>query len=184
MIETERLILRGWRDADIDPFHAMGNDAEVMRYLGPPMTRADAEAAADRQNGLIASHGYCFWAIERKADAMFLGFCGVKPGPDGTPIAGELEIGWRLRRDAWGQGYAREAAEAVIAWAWANTDEPGIAAITVADNTNSWGLMIRLGMQRDRGGDFDHPAVPDGNPLKRHVTYRLARPVTSRRATP
>jgi len=182
MMETERLTLRGWCDADVDPFHAMGNDPEVMRYLGPPMSRADALSAADRQNVFIASHGYCFWAIERKADGAFLGFCGIKPGPEGTPIVDELEIGWRLHRDAWGQGYAREAAEAVIAWAWTNTDEPEITAMTVADNTNSWGLMERLGMRRDHGGDFDHPAVPDGSPLKRHLVYRIARPAISRRA--
>ncbi len=183
MIETDRLILRGWRDGDVDPFHAMGNDPDVMRYLGPPMSRADAESAADRQNGLIASHGHCFWAVERKADGAFLGFCGIKPGPEGTPIVGELEIGWRLRRDAWGCGYAREAAAAVIAWAWINTDAPEIAAITVEGNANSWGLMLRLGMARDRAADFDHPAVPDDSPLKRHVVYRIARPI-SRPATP
>lgn len=184
MIETDRLILRGWRDADVAPFHAMGNDPDVMRFLGPPMTLGDAESARDRMNAVLAEHGYCFWAVERKADGGFLGFCGVKPGPDGTPIAGELEIGWRLRRDAWGMGYAREAAEAAIAWAWANTDVPGIAAVTATGNANSWGLMLRLGMQRDHGDDFDHPAVPDGSPLKRHIVYRLARPVTSRPARP
>lgn len=183
MIETDRLILRGWRDADVDPFHAMGNDPEVMRYLGPPMSRAEAEAAANRQNAFLASHGCCFWAAERKEGGALLGFCGVRPGPEGTPIAGELEIGWRLRRDAWGQGYAREAAEAAIAWVWANTDAPEIAAMTVAANTNSWGLMERLGMQRDLGADFDHPGVPDGNPLKRHILYRIARPI-SRRVAP
>lgn len=183
MIETERLILRGWRDDDVAPFHAMGNDPEVMRYLGPPLTIADAEAARDRMNGLQEDHGYCFWAVERKADGAFLGFCGVKPGPDGTPIAGELEIGWRLRRDAWGQGYAREAAEACLIWAWSNTDAPRIAAITVLNNANSWGLMERLGMIRDHAADFDHPAVPDGSPLKRHLTYRIARPI-SRPAAP
>lgn len=183
MIETERLILRGWRQADVDPFHAMGNDPEVMRYLGPPMIHAEAESAVQRQNDLMAHHGYCFWALERKADGAFLGFCGIKPGPEGTPVADELEIGWRLRRDVWGQGYAREAAEAAIAWAWANTDDPAIAAMTVVANTNSWGLMERLGMRRDHGDDFDHPAVPDGSPLKHHIVYRIARP-TSPRAVP
>lgn len=183
MIETERLILRGWRDSDVAPFHAMGNDPDVMRYLGPPMTLADAQSAADRQNDFIASHGYCFWAIERKADAQFLGFCGIKPGPEGTPIAGEVEIGWRLRRDAWGKGYAREAAEAAIAWVWANTGATDIAAMTVLANANSWGLMERLGMTRDHAADFDHPAVPDDSPLKRHIVYRIARPVI-RRALP
>ncbi|QDZ07291.1 GNAT family N-acetyltransferase [Sphingomonas panacisoli] len=178
MIETERLILRGWRDDDVAPFLAMGNDAEVMRYLGPPMTRADAESVRDRMNALLADQGYCFWALERKADGAFLGFCGIKPGPEGTPIAGELEIGWRLRRDAWGHGYAREAAVASLDWAWGNTSTPQVAAMTVLANTQSWGLMERLGMQRDHGAGFDHPAISDDSPLKRHILYRIVRPIS------
>jgi RimJ/RimL family protein N-acetyltransferase len=176
VIETERLILREWRESDITPFHAMCNDPEVMRFLGPPLSRADAEAAAARQNGFIASHGYCFWAVERKADGAFLGFCGLKPGPDGTPIANQVEIGWRLARDAWGQGYAREAAAASIAWGWNNTNAPGIAAMTNIKNVRSWGLMERLGMVRDHAADFDHPAVPIDDPLRPHIVYRIARP--------
>ena len=176
MIETERLILRGWRDGDIEPFHTMCNDPEVMRYLGPPMSREVAEESAARQNGFLDSHGYCFWAVERKADGAFLGFCGLKPGPAGTPIADQVEIGWRLARDAWGKGYAREAAEASIAWGWANTDAPEIAAMTNIENVRSWGLMERLGMTRDPAGDFDHPAVAEGDPLRPHILYRIKRP--------
>ena len=119
MIETERLVLRGWRENDIVPFHAMGQDSDVMRYLGPPATMEDARSAHDRMVACQSEHGYCFWAIERKGDTAFLGFCGLKPGKE--PIIGEIEIGWRLRRDAWGQGYAREAAEASLAWGWAPT---------------------------------------------------------------
>ena len=176
MIETERLILRGWRDGDIEPFHTMCNDPEVMRYLGPPMSREVAEESAARQNGFLDSHGYCFWAVERKADGAFLGFCGLKPGPAGTPIADQVEIGWRLARDAWGKGYAKEAAEASIAWGWTNTDTPDIAAMTVLGNARSWGLMERLGMTRDPAGDFDHPAVAEGDPLRPHILYRIRRP--------
>lgn len=175
MIETDRLILRGWRDSDVEPFHTMCNDPEVMRYLGPPMSREVAEQSAERQNGFLASHGYCFWAVERKADGAFLGFCGIKPGPAGTPIADQMEIGWRLARDAWGKGYAREAAEASIAWAWAHTDTPEIAAMTNIANVRSWRLMERLGMTRDHASDFDHPAVAEGDPLRPHILYRIKR---------
>ena len=184
MIETERLILRGWRDSDVAPFHAMGNDPDVMRYLGPPMSLADAEAARDRMNALIDSHGYCFWAIERKTDGVFIGFCGLKPGPEGTPIENGIEIGWRLARHAWGQGYAREAAQASLDWGWANTDALDIAAMTSIDNVRSWRLMERLGMTRDHAGDFDHPAVPVGDPLRPHIVYRIARPAISRPSAP
>jgi RimJ/RimL family protein N-acetyltransferase len=178
MIETERLILRGWRAADVQPFHAMCNDPEVMRYLGPLISRADAEAAGVRQNGFLASHGYCFWALERKEDGVFLGFCGLKPGPEGTPIHNEVEIGWRLARAHWGKGYAREAAEASLAWGWTNTDALEIAAMTVTANSNSWGLMERLGMIRDHAADFSHPSVAEGDPLRRHILYRIARPIS------
>ena len=135
---------------------------------------ADAQAAHDRMAGFQTEHGYCFWAVERRADARFIGFCGLKPGKYTWPD--EPEIGWRLARDAWGQGYAREAAAASLAWAWANLDAPTVAAITVPANTRSWGLMERLGMTRDPAGDFDHPDVTVGSPLRRHLTYRIARP--------
>ena len=180
MIETERLLLRGWREADIAPFHAMGQDAEVMRYIGPPITWDDARAAHDRMIARQAEDGYCFWALERKGDAAFLGFCGLQPGY--ALLEGETEIGWRLRRDAWGQGFAREAAEASLAWGWANLDAPRVTAITVPANRASWGLMERLGMTRYPDEDFDHPSVADNSPLKRHILYRIERPLPYRPA--
>ncbi|WEK42923.1 MAG: GNAT family N-acetyltransferase [Candidatus Sphingomonas colombiensis] len=176
MIETPRLLLRRWRPADIEPFFAMGQDAEVMRYLGPPTTRNDCALVVERQNALADKIGSCFWAVERRGDGAFLGFCGIKPGPAGTPIAERPEIGWRLSRAAWGQGYAREAAQAALDHAWSTTDWPQIAAITVLANERSWGLMIRLGMTRDPNGDFDHPSLAPGDPLRRHLTYWITRP--------
>jgi RimJ/RimL family protein N-acetyltransferase len=176
VIETERLLLRRWTDADRPVFHAHCSDPEVMEFLGPRQTREETDAALDRQNGYLDSHGYCFWAVERRSDGALLGFCGLKPGAPDTPIANDVEIGWRVGRGYWGQGYARESAEASLAWGWANTDAPRIAAITVEANTRSWGLMERLGMTRAAGEDFDHPAVPDGSPLKRHIVYRIERP--------
>lgn len=177
MIETERLILRRWRDGDVVPFHAIGQDPEVMQYLGPLMSLDDARATVDGVNAQIDAHGCAFWAVERRADGAFLGFCGIKRnGPAGTPIADDPEIGWRLAREAWGQGIAKEAAEASLAWTWANTGASRVTAITVPANERSWRLMIRLGMTRVADGDFDHPAVPEGDPLRRHVTYEIARP--------
>ena len=172
MIETERLRLRRWEDRDRAPFHAMCNDPRVMQFLGPPLTRAQSDAAIDRQNGFLDSHGYCFWAVERRADGMLLGFCGLKPGAEATPIEGEVEIGWRLAAEYWSRGYAREAAEASLAWGWANLDVPAIAAITTVGNARSWGLMERLGMVRAPQDDFDHPAAAEW--LRPHITYRIA----------
>lgn len=173
MIETERLVLRGWNEADRAPFHQMCNDPEVMTFLGPLLTRAESDAAIDRQLGLQAVHGHCFWAVERRTDGAFLGFCGLVPGAADTPIAGEIEIGWRLGKAHWGAGYAAEAARASLAWGWHHLDAARIVAITVPGNRRSWGLMERLGMHRLPEGDFDHPrAVPA---LRQHITYAINR---------
>ncbi|NLS28096.1 Acetyltransferase [Sphingomonas sp. S2M10] len=174
MIDTERLVLRGWTDDDRAPFHAMCTDPAVMAFIGPLQSRAESDAGIDRQQGLLAAHGHCFWAVERRDDRRFLGFCGLKPGAAGTPIEGEVEIGWRLAAAHWGKGYAQEAARASLAWGWSYLDVPGIAAIVAAENARSWGLMQRIGMRRAVDADFDHPtAIPA---LRRHRTYRIARP--------
>jgi len=172
MIETERLILRPWREADRDPFAALNSDPAVMEYL-PATDRTASNAAVDRMIAAQAKHGHCFWAVERKADRPFIGFCG--PMPAREPLH-EVELGWRLVRDAWGRGYATEAARASLAWCWANLETPSVMAITVPANMRSRAVMVKIGMQYVEGGDFDHPAVTPGDPLSRHVLYRVHRP--------
>src|SRR5690606_18975183 len=119
---TGRLVLRGWRDGDHAALLAICRDPLVMEFLGPAQTAEEVAAAIVRQRAGQAAHGHCLWAMERRADGAMLGFCGLQPGPDGTPIAGRIEIGWRLRADVWGQGYAREAAQASLDWAWTNLE--------------------------------------------------------------
>jgi RimJ/RimL family protein N-acetyltransferase len=177
MIETPRLLLRNWRDADAAPFNAMCSDPEVMRYLGPLQTMAETQAVIARIRALQADTGYTFWAVERREDGQFLGFCGLKTPPPGIAVlVGEIEIGWRLARAAWGAGYAREAAQASLAWGWENLPNDRIMAMTVTANTRSWGLMERLGMVRRPDMDFAHPALVDGDPLKPHIVYVIDRP--------
>lgn len=170
-IETERLALRSWRSADAEPFLAMGRDPQVMEFLGPLLDRADIDAAIARQDDFQRRLGHCFWAVERCEDGAFLGFCGLKPGPEGTPLEGRIEIGWRLAHHAWGQGYAREAAQASLDWGFAQLPAETIWAMTVPGNVRSWGLMERLGMVRQGALDFDHPAFAPGHPLRRHIVY-------------
>jgi RimJ/RimL family protein N-acetyltransferase len=176
MIGTDRLVLRGWRDSDAEPFLAMCTDPAVMEYLGPPLARDDVALNIERQNGFLDAHGYCFWAIERREDGAFMGFCGLKPGAAGTPIEGRVEIGWRLAPSHWGKGYAREAAQASLDWGWANLDADSIWAITVPANVRSWGLMERLDMVRRHDLDFDHPQPGLEERLKAHLTYSIERP--------
>lgn len=174
-LETERLILREWRESDVAPLLTICRDPQVMEFLGPLETEEGIRAAVARQQANQTYLGHCYWAIERKVDSEMIGFCGIQPEPVGTPMAGLPDIGWRLGRAYWGQGYAREAAQASLYWGFANLSDNAIWAITVPANTRSWGLMERLGMERQHDMDFDHPKVPDGSPLKRHITYRITR---------
>ncbi|TPG08476.1 GNAT family N-acetyltransferase [Sphingomonas oligophenolica] len=176
MIETERLILRPWRDEDVPHHHAMCTDPGFMAYLGPPLTLDGAAAAAARQNAHRAATGSCFWAIEHRASECFVGYCGIKPGPDDTPIAGLPEIGWGIAPDRQRHGFAAEAARACLADGWARFDWPTIYAITVLGNVASWGLMERIGMRRAADMAFDHPALAQGDPLRPHITYAIDRP--------
>ena len=176
MIQTERLILRGWRDDDAALHHAMCADPAVMAYLGPAPSLTETAAVVARQKAMFADYGACFWALERRDTGAFIGWCGIKPGPVGTPIDGKPEIGWSLVQTQWGQGYAREAAEASLAWGWREMDLPTVWAITVPANAASRALMERLGMTRVVDGDFDHPKLAEDDPLRRHVLYRIDRP--------
>ena len=177
MIGTDRLILRDWRADDAAPFNAMCRDPAVMEHLGPLQTLAETGAAITRLAAIQAQHGHTFWAIERRDDGQFLGFCGLKIAPEHIAgIEGAIEIGWRLRRDAWGKGYAREAAQASLGWGWANLPVDRIIAITTPANSRSWGLMLRLGMVRRHDLDFAHPALAADDPLSAHVTHEIVRP--------
>jgi RimJ/RimL family protein N-acetyltransferase len=177
MIETPRLTLREWRGTDRDDFIALCGSPAVMTHLGGPVAAEQVDASIARYRASQAEHGFCFWAMERHADQAFLGFCGLKVTSDrGLLIEGETEIGWRLREDAWGQGYAREAALATLRWCWRETALPRVIAMTVPANRRSWGLMERIGMVRDPARDFGHPLFPDGHPLHRHIVYTITRP--------
>ncbi|SER93235.1 GNAT family N-acetyltransferase [Sphingobium sp. YR768] len=176
-LETDRLILREWRAGDIDPFMLALDTPDVMRWLGGSQPRshyADMQQAMARMQ---AETGHCFWIIESRADGAILGFCGPRRGRHpATPIYGEVELGWRLSASHWGQGLAREAAQAAIDWCWANLPDRRVIAYTVPGNSASWGLMQRLGMARQAAMDFDHPYFAPGHPLCRHIVYALDRP--------
>lgn len=177
VIATERLVVRNWRDSDRAPFIAMNRDPAVREHLGPIQTPEQSNAAIDRLIAIADRHGHTFWALERRADAEFLGFCGLKIAPERIPgIEGAIEIGWRLRSDCWGQGYAREAAAASLDWAWANLPIDRVIAITTRANLASQGLMLRLGMTRRHDLDFDHPEVAIDDPLRPHITFEILRP--------
>ncbi|WP_296721745.1 GNAT family N-acetyltransferase [Erythrobacter sp.] len=163
--ETARLILRDWRDDDWAAFWEATNTPAVMRWLGG-VADADVRAAAqDRLIGYRRDFGHTFWAVERKADGALLGFCGLKRSNQPGGPQGMMEVGWRLREDAWGQGYAREAAAASLDLAFGRFGADEVIALTVQGNTASWGLMLRLGMERRLDLDFASADFDPDNPV-------------------
>ena len=175
-IETGRLRLRTWRDEDRAPFAAMNADSAVMRFFPSILSKGESDAMVDRIAGRIETLGYGLFAVERRADGTFLGFTGFSTAPARTPVEGEVEIGWRLAKSSWRQGFAYEAASACMEWFWRATDFPRFVSFTARTNEPSWRLMRKLGLVHRPDLDFDHPDVPPGNPLRPHVVYVMERP--------
>lgn len=177
MIDTDRLVLRGWRDEDRPAFAAINGDPRVGAWLGGTIDRAASDALVDRIGAHMAEHGFGFWAAERKADQRLVGMIGLGRVEAGAlPCGPTVEIGWRLAPDAQGQGLCSEGALAALAWGFAHLDIPEIVAFTAASNVASQAVMRRIGMIHDPARDFDHPRLVEGHPLRRHVFYVASRP--------
>lgn len=174
MIETDRLILRAFRDADREPFAAINADPRVGEWLGGVRDRAATDDLIDRINAGIAATGYDFWAAERKSDSMLIGMIGLRHELHDPP-APCFEMGWRLAVDAQGQGLAAEGARAVLDWGFANLDAEEILAWTADTNLKSQAVMRRIGMVADSTRDFDHPRLAQDHPLRRHVVFVATR---------
>jgi RimJ/RimL family protein N-acetyltransferase len=176
-LETGRLILRDWREEDWEPFFRHTNTPAVMRWLGGLLDDERQARARERLPLVADEHGHCLWAVERKADGghlsgELLGFCGLKRANFAGGPQGDFEVGWRLREDAWGKGYAKEGAIASLDAAFERFDAPHVIALTIAENTASWGLMERLGMRRRPELDFH---CPDFLPDKLTIVYSVER---------
>jgi RimJ/RimL family protein N-acetyltransferase len=175
-IETKRLVLRGWQDSDREPFAAMGRDLEVMRHFPSLLSREESDRMADdRLQAHIERHGWGLWAVERKADGAFLGFTGLSNVEFHSPIEGEVEVGWRIARHAWGQGYAFEAASAALDHGFVELGLERIVAMTITANDRSRRLMDQLGMVRTPLLDFEHPHIADGSPVRPQIVYLIER---------
>jgi RimJ/RimL family protein N-acetyltransferase len=174
-IRTKRLLLREWRADDREPFAALNADPVVMEHFPGRLTCDESDALVDRIVEQWSRNGYGLWAIERSDDAGFLGFVGLASPACEADFTPAVEIGWRLGRHAWGHGYATEAARAALRFGFETLGLDEILSWTVPSNTRSRAVMERLGMTHDPSDDFDHPGIPVGNPLRRHVLYRLSR---------
>lgn len=165
--QTSRLVLRAWREDDFDAFAAMNADPRVMEYFPAPLTREESAAFFGHIREEFQTEGFGLYAVERISDGLLLGYTGLhRVTFDG--LCGQIEIGWRLRADAWGNGYAPEAAQACLALA-AKLGIEEIIAFTAVANLRSQRVMQKIGMECV--GQFNHPTLPEGHPLRRHVLY-------------
>jgi ribosomal-protein-alanine N-acetyltransferase len=172
---TERLLLREWRESDLEPFARLNADPRVMEHFPGLLSRDESDALVQRIGLHWAADGVGQWALERREDGAFLGFTGLSVPSWEATFTPAVEVGWRLAVEAWGHGYATEAARAALTFGF---DERGLDEIlswTVPANVRSRAVMERIGMTRDPADDFDHPNIAPDSPLRRHVLYRLSR---------
>lgn len=168
-LTTARLLLRGWRERDRAAFHTMNSDPQVMATLGPVMTRAQSDAFMNRVTQHFDERGFGVWCVE--LDGEPVGYTGFM-----VPwFRGGVEIGWRIRSEYWGRGIAPEAARECLRHGFEELGFDEVISFTAATNTKSRRVMEKIGLARDLDADFDHPSVPDGDPLRPHVLYRVSR---------
>jgi RimJ/RimL family protein N-acetyltransferase len=172
-IRTDRMLLRRWLPADREPFAALNADPLVNEFLTGPLSREQSDAAADRIELTFTERGFGFWAVEIPGSTPFAGFVGISVPRFEAHFTPCVEIGWRLACEQWGHGYATEAAHAALAFGFGAAGLAEIVALTVPANVRSRRVMERIGMKHDPADDFDHPQLPPGHPLRRHVLYRI-----------
>jgi RimJ/RimL family protein N-acetyltransferase len=171
-LETPRLILRPWKDSDLEPFAALNADPDVMEFFPKLMTLEETSAMVERFQARYNADQFCFWAAEEKETGNFIGFIGLGRPSFEAHFMPCVEIGWRLARPYWGKGYAPEGAKEVLRDGFERSNLDEIVAITAALNSKSIRVMEKISMHRDLADDFLHPALEDGHHLKPHVLYR------------
>ncbi len=181
-LRTGRLLLRRWRPGDLEPFAAMNADPEVMELFPAPLDRASSDALVERIEAGFAEHGFGLWAVEAAPNNGFIGFTGLSVPGFEAAFTPAVEIGWRLARRAWGQGYATEAARAALHAAFGPLGLAEVVSFTSVANLRSQAVMRRLDMTHDPTEDFDHPSLPPDHRLARHVLYRATASDWHRRA--
>lgn len=173
-VRTARLLLRGWRDADREPFAAMNSDPVVMEHFPETYGRERSDAFVDRIMARWAELRYGLWAAERLDSREFIGYVGLWPATFEAPFTPAVEVGWRLAAAHWGHGFATEGARQALRYGFDTVGLDEIVSFTAVGNVRSWRVMQRLGMVRDEAGDFEHPNIPPGHPVRPHVLYRLS----------
>ena len=172
VFQSDRIRLRTWQPADREPFRQMNADSRVMEHFPKALSAEESDAFADRITARMTEDGFGLWAVELSSDSRFIGFCGLSRPLFQSFFTPCVEIGWRLAHDVWGKGFATEAALAVLSLGFATYHLPEIVSFTSLTNERSQKVMRRIGMTR--AGEFDHPNLPPGHRLCRHILYRIS----------
>jgi ribosomal-protein-alanine N-acetyltransferase len=175
MPSTDRLLMREWRDEDLEPFAALNADPVVMQHFPSTLTREQSDALVARIRRGFAEDGYGLWALEVRKTGEFIGFTGLALQTFPAPFNPSVEVGWRLQRSAWSHGYASEAARVALGVGFDDFGLDEIVSMTAVTNLRSQRVMERIGMTRDPADDFLHPNVADGHRVQPHVLYRIVR---------
>jgi RimJ/RimL family protein N-acetyltransferase len=176
-LTTNRLLLRRWRDEDRPPFQRLNADPRVMEFMPSLLTPEESDQMVQRIEAHFERHGFGLFAAELLEDRSFVGFIGISTPAFDAPFMPAIEIGWRLAAEHWGRGLATEGAMATLHFAFETLGFASVVSFTVPQNLRSRRVMEKLGMAHDPADDFDHPRLPLGHPLRRHVLYRLAAPI-------
>jgi RimJ/RimL family protein N-acetyltransferase len=174
-LSTPRLWLRQWRASDREPFARLNADPRVMQFMSRCLNRAESDAFVRAAEAEIARQGWGLWAAELRQTGAFIGFVGLRAPAFEAAFTPCVEVGWRLARESWGQGLATEAGRECLRFAFETLALAEVVSFTVPANRRSRAVMERLGLAHDAQGDFDHPRLPEGHLLRRHVLYRLRR---------
>ena len=173
-LKTNRLILRRWRDSDLPLFAAINSDPEVMKHFPKKLDRDETAQFIERIEADFDEHGFGLWALELELGGEMIGFAGLDVPRFEAHFTPAVEVGWRIARHHWGNGYATEAARAALDFGFNQAELEEIVSFAVPANVRSTRVMERIGMTHDPSDDFDHPNQPEGSPLRRHVLYRMS----------
>lgn len=173
VLKTPRLVLRQWNEADKEHFAQINADPRVMEFFPARLTRGQSDALVAKLEAHFRKHGFGIYAAELRSSNAFIGFVGLNVPSFRAHFTPCIEIGWRLSPDVWGQGLATEGAQAVVKYGRNVLKLKEIVSFTVPLNVRSRRIMEKIGMSHDPADDFDHPQLPPGHPLRRHVLYRL-----------
>lgn len=176
IIKTDRLILRPWKEEDLDPFAALNADPKVMEYFPAMLSKPESDQLAERIKTKMDEKGWGLWAVSVPGIAEFIGFLGLNSVDQVSlpaPFSPAVEVGWRIAFEHWGKGYATEGAKAALAYGFESLNLGEIVSFTALQNMRSRRVMERIGMHHNPKDDFEHPKLPEGHPLRKHVLYRL-----------